>query len=814
MSVNIETVIADLDQALKDAQSLVPSTPVPVVSGTIPASGFYVDSKTGLAYYNGKICNGWNQGGYYIDGVKGSPFKSVNGVMEYDAGAGFLPFTGWGPGGQYDKGVLVKAPVTTTPPPSSSGGSTTSTPTSSGIPSTGFYLDKTTGLAYYNGAIANGWYTGGQYSGGHLVTPETPAGFYNLPPVVPGSMTTSNGISYTVVPESLKVLQAMENSLPKFHTLPMFPLSNGYLNKNAVWDGTGISVTGSANETLSVQLLLTPSGTSPVDVSVSLGGLPFSANLFQEWFSLNNWGPPNNQFSEPPWTGYMPEALIPFVDSDTGTVLVGSMTLTAGQMSAVWIDLPIPKGQTPGTFSGVITVTIGTASFHIPISVTVTSIALPDFNSDPSMLMAWGELYATRFIVANGLPWPLNAPGIALFQSYQKFMNAYCMDLQFDELDPVLTPDFTTNTCTVDWTSYDATMKPSLSGSLFPSGQPMRAVMAPIGEEWNMVQYGNWSYDSGPPPAGLMAMLTSYTKQIVAHWNASGYAADPFAYIWDEPQGKNGTWNVYATIVDYANAVNAGNDWKTRAVRFFVTCSPEPLPKDYGDQTGVYASSILELSTPAQGQQSWVLDWAPNATYYYAGPGTSTPDLSIEGIKKSSMAPRPIRSWFYQSGPPFVGNMQQNGEGIDLATYALAAFKYNVNGIFLWAVNFWGGYNGDASLKDPTLSPYLHTQDGIMVMPGTLLPTIGIKSIPGPVPTNKLAMWRRGYQDYMYLWLVQKKNLALAQTLIDGIMSSALDYGNFQPVYSDPDYNHAGKWSHNPDDYVTLRQACMKALGA
>lgn len=804
---NINTVIADLKQALADAEALVKSVAVPPPT-VIPQAGLFTDPQTGILWYNGKIVFGWINGTYYIDGKKGSPFKTINNVLEYDSGSGFKPFSGWAgsPSVQYVNGVPLKNTSTSSPTP-------VSTASSNEIPLQNTYLDPKTGLMWfdYNGKmiLANIWINGKQYSDGHLVTDFAPVGFYNLPPRVPGSMTHSGSLAYCAIPPSLKVMRDMVSGLPQFFTLPMHPLSDNYINKNSVWDGKTVSVSGVKNGTVSFQLLLTSTSTSSLSTTVSINGLPVKPNLFLEWFSDSTWGQNGGVYGEPPYTGYLPEALIPF--EDEGNQIVTSLILAQGQITAVWIDIPVAKLDTAGTFSGNIEIISGASTIQIPLSLTILDVTLPDFNSDPSHIKAWGELYTNRFVIGNNLVWPLDQTGIDLYQAYQIFLNSYCMDTQLEEIWPTTTYDTATDTTVLDWTLYDLAQGPANSGTLFPSGQPQRAVIAPIGEEWSVGSF-NWNYKQGPPPPKMMNILTSYIQGIVSHWNTNGWKSDTFAYLWDEPQGKDGSWNIYSTIVEYAKAVNSGNDFKGSVCRMFLTAAPEPLPLDFPSDSGVSATSHLELVTPKTGENSWVLDWAPGGVIAYPGPGTKNPDLSLSGVKKLSSAPVPIRTWFYQGMPPFTGEMQQNCEGQDMALYPLLAYKYGIDGCFVWSIDFWGGYNTQPTPSNPVNSPYKTTSDGLMIFPGNLLPTVGFKAIKGPIPTNKLAMWRQGYQTYLLLWMLEQKDPTQAQALFDTLITSGLNMNGWTPNYTNPNYNNAGLWSHNPDDYETVRIKCADLL--
>ena len=220
------------------------------------------------------------------------------------------------------------------------------------------------------------------------------------------------------------------------------------------------------------------------------------------------------------------------------------------------------------------------------------------------------------------------------------------------------------------------------------------------------------------------------------------------------------------------------------------------------------------LATPGY-STSWVTTWSPSPGIYMTGqpgPGLSygvdptiiagtgyqyTLDLT-EGVPALSTAPAPIERWTYNNGGGGSGGVYRR------VTY-WAAYKYGQDetiasvgdpspatpapgGLWSWIGNFWGGYNGTASASScNSLSPFVANGDDqgdTYIFPGNELgcyytanpvgetvltanPAVNTtctsnnysvcNGISGPIATRELEQWRRGYEDYEYLYLYGKQ---------------------------------------------------------
>lgn len=664
--------------------------------------------------------------------------------------------------------------------------------------------------------------------------------------------------------DSIKVLQATDPVTGN----PVIPMPTGYslpanfTQSNDVWNGTTQTVTvqGASRETVAFQVFVAAynQNLSGMDVQVSSlsgngGILPASSvTLFREWYvPVSYQSGPN--FASLSNTGNYPDPLIPF-QNPYGSGTVGTpFSVSSGQVQGIWMDVAIPTGTSAGTYSGTISIIEGaTVIKTLNLDVIVWNGTLPTFDSSNIMLKTWIPLYSSRIVAGEGLPngsaASITSGFISMIQKYQVLGHAYDFDTQGDQVvPPSLTYNTTNNTVTIpSWTSYDQLEGPALTGALFPDGNPMRVINAPIIEEWNASEsYSNWSYTSGTaPPTGLMSMLTNYVSQISLHFQANGWIhAELLGYLWDEPGGKLSQSSVlYEDVADYAQAVDAAdaaNGWSlTNApVRFFLTTGTECTPGAFPLETASQCTWHEGLSYPSVSGISadWVLDWAPSAAFYEPGPSGLSPDYTIDGVSASSGTsgiPSPIEKWVYQYHDPFIGGANLNNEAIGFRVWPWIAFKYGLDGIFYWAATYWGTPTTSSTPSNSAITPYLWVQnygspytcgqnvcldqpsDGVMFYPGAQLPLIGLPAIAGPVPSIRMAMWRRGYQDYMYMWqLVQAGQSAQAMTTVNGIVNRALNWAMIDPYYKISGYNSPGAWSHNPIDYDNARLSMAHLLG-
>jgi hypothetical protein len=581
--------------------------------------------------------------------------------------------------------------------------------------------------------------------------------------------------------------------------------------------------------------------------------------------------------------------LVPFYDPYDALheSLVGKYNVQSGTTQAAWVDLNLPAHPVPGEYNGSVSVSVnGVSMWHANLHLIVFDGTLPAFDSSQTQLKTWGEVYNTRFWIGERIN--SNAMFDHYFHEYQKMGHQYDIDLSFDDYLPQETINYTSNNISINWSAYDALYGPSLTGHylngtpFFEDGTKMRVLNSPITEAWTPSGYG-WSInDNTTPPQGMMNLLTNYSYQISTHAQASGWnGTDILGYAFDEPEDKVANitncghsycaYNLFSDIALYFQAINKGNienQWRD-PVRPFLTGPPACLPGvpwDPSSPNDTGANCVVHhgLSYPNNISDDWVLDWSPGSPMYVPGPvqgpygvynqsyspnGTNY-QYTMNAVAANSTAPVPIEKWTYQSGPPFEGGIWLGTPGTGPREWSWGAEKYNLTGYWIWAVDFWPKVSGGCNNGAYSAATGNSGADGILFYPGNQLDCIGypnadgLGGIAGPLPSIRLEEWRRGYQDSLYIWLLQQQDLKTGQDLLTPIMNSltganqsgswgALNWQGYDPYWYMPgnapggntcttatnpngptgSWNCAGEWSNNPLVWHDARLSLACALG-
>lgn len=120
--------------------------------------------------------------------------------------------------------------------------------------------------------------------------------------------------------------------------------------------------------------------------------------LFREHYIKLDRPSPQRWFANPTrGKGWYADALIPFVDPDTGEDIQGGeldavpFNLAAGYNQPIWVDIFVPRSAAPGKYQGKYTVTSDRGSFAGNINLTVWNFALPVKPSLDSAFDIWKD---------------------------------------------------------------------------------------------------------------------------------------------------------------------------------------------------------------------------------------------------------------------------------------------------------------------------------------------------------------------------------------------------------------------------------------
>jgi len=178
--------------------------------------------------------------------------------------------------------------------------------------------------------------------------------------------------------------------------------------------------------------------------------------------------------------------------------------------------------------------------------------------------------------------------------------------------------------------------------------------------------------------------------------------------------------------------------------------------------------------------------------------------------------------WFYNGGRPHVGAIINDASATDSRMIAWAAYKERINSYFYWHVNHWYhnhqfGPGPDSPLRAQNIWQNSITferrpqyndwanGDGVLIYPGReLVHPEEDRGIDGPVSSVRMANFRRGMQDHLYLTMARKRGLY-------DLINNALEI-TVTKVFAEVDYDDMIHYEQNPDIYDSLIYKLGKAI--
>lgn len=470
-----------------------------------------------------------------------------------------------------------------------------------------------------------------------------------------------------------------------------------------------------------------------------------------------------------------PDPLIPFHDPYAPErTIISSFSLKPETNQPIWFDIYFSPQCRAGSYNGTLEIqSQGRILRDTPVTFNLLNATLPDRVD----LDRWMELYDGRFrmgeLIQNDM-------------EYQKVLNRYfLMAHQYgfatnscSDIAPNIQWDWNTGkSLSVNWSLYDKIYDPLLSGRLTAS-QP-NIFCLPVGTESLSFNWGGFTIHGGSPTPleewnGIPEIATEELARVITqHWKDKGWPIkNAFAFPYDEPAHELFYPYIYQVIAKVNHALHVGSDYKMRVM---LTDAP-------------YAWGKNQRGHNKHDMYNGVDIWAPGSAIFI-------PDRFAKYQSNGK------RTWFYQSGPPFIGASDLASTGVGFRMWFWTAWKYRINGVFYWASDFYPG-NTKAS------NPYKRqgTGDGVVFYPGNELHFIGYPDIDGPIPSIRMAQWRRGYEDYKYFVLLKEKGRgADVDKIVNSLVHRALDDGGYIPYWRNPLWQKPGDWSHDAQAWHKAR---------
>jgi hypothetical protein len=559
---------------------------------------------------------------------------------------------------------------------------------------------------------------------------------------------------------------------------------SGYLRSNPAWDGQRITVAGARGETVAFQVVVQP-GARPlaaVDVVVSElrrdGGGAIAASRtarFREWYLPVTVPSASPAGSAGP--GEYPDALVPADAPRHGL----PVDVGAGRTQAVWIDCAIPVDAVAGTYRGAVTVSAaGGEVARFPLALEVHPFTLPaERHLRWRVGYTMWEAMPAHFGIPEGSPeWLALERSLyrLAWEGHRIAPTTHYHDLRLDargEGDGLA----------IDWGAYDRRFGPYLDGSAFADGVPLNAFSLPI----NL--HAGWPTrrTAEPIPGALEprpgrkvdpATLTAAARLVARHWDERGWRlADAFVYVADEPDRER-----HADVRRACEAIRAGDPRVRTAVAFY---------KEFGrDAAGV----VREFA-------GLVSNWDVAGDH-----------LALPALRERQAAGD--RASMYQGGEPYQGGEALDDDGLALTTWPWIAWRYGLDGLFLYNMTEWSYFRLDRARQlpwsggkreiweNPLNQSWATNSQGVLVYPGQY---VGIR---GVVPSIRLKEVRRGMQDYEYLWLARARGQgALADEIARRLVPRALHEAG--PL---GEIGARGAWERDPRAWDAARRELARAL--
>ena len=522
---------------------------------------------------------------------------------------------------------------------------------------------------------------------------------------------------------------------------------------------TEAAVQGARGETVAFQVVLAAlrgrqriSAEIP-DLQGPGGRIPRErVEAFLEWFIACG---PTPESPASLGAGEHPDALVP---------ILRPFGLAPERNQPVWIDVTIPRDTPPGAYRG----DLRFASDADPlVRVALTVEVYPFEIPRRPRLTAWVPVYGGRLMEAEGLDRMSREEAREVVWKYYRMAHAHRFVTQIAEEEPQLGWNPASGQLvSTDWKEYDARNGPALDGSLFDDGEP-----PPV---WKVGGFMGWGKafggsidEAGITPARRRA-LGEYAVEIDSHFGERGWTRPRlFMYLIDEPHFREHPSRAWLAKA-YGDAIHASRT----GIRYMLTAAPQESAVPVG---------AVDI-------------WAAAASAYYP-------------MRMAARQAAGDWAWFYQDGEPFVGGHDLLGEAIGLRSWGWIAWRFKVDGVFLWVGNFWNG----SPYRDARTWSADDPGNGVLFYPGRRLADVGEAPINGPVSSLRMKSLRRGLFDYEYFSMLRDLG-GDPDRLVSRIVRSALNDGEWDPVWHHPRWHDHGAWSHDPAEWEGVRRAVARQI--
>lgn len=516
------------------------------------------------------------------------------------------------------------------------------------------------------------------------------------------------------------------------------PLANS--PENVVWDGNKIHIFGARNEIVAFQLIIEAGAKGAQDIDVSVSDLeqgvfviPGSASGSPDPFDYRGRGV--ELFTEhylhitersgggTSWTksaapsdyyyGWVPDILIPF--SAPSGMGGAPFDIPANSNQAVWVDITIPRDAPAGTMVGDVQVIAGgSVILYIPLELQVYNFTLPDESHFPNMFGISESDIALRHGVELD-----SDEFYEVLSCYYQMAHRHRMDLA---------------QLVRNLSQVRRFHNRYLTGALYSEKNGYAGPGEGVGSQmFSIGFYGNLPTEYGGSAANWSQVSWWEGSDAWATWfaeNAPQVSIHKFLAP-DEPDSE-------ADV----RAIKAQADWSH-------------------SNTGI-GGTIPTFVTHwiAPEYQGSVDIWSISANHTLAGsiPNTDPEDVQFEKSLGHQIG-------VYNGYRPATGSVLIDTDAVDFRVIPWIGWKYDLDHYFYWMSNYWIDWTDNGRrwniFANPRNTQYQRNGSGTFFYPGQDKVYIEEdRGLPGPLASIRMKNWRRGMQDYEYLWLADEMGLA------------------------------------------------------
>jgi hypothetical protein len=435
--------------------------------------------------------------------------------------------------------------------------------------------------------------------------------------------------------------------------------------------------------------------------------------------------------------------------------------LTPGDPVLIWVDVQIPKGTTPDTYLGRLTVSAGEVPIRsLNISLTAWPFVLPDIaeiaflaDLDHQALFAH-HVFDGQRPVSPPRQWDVTPQGSALDAVLRKTM----LLLQEHGVTPLL-PDFVPiakvdadERVAIDWSDYDRVVAPYLSGELFADRRPLPVWRVPF-------------HASYPPPpesgdrsnAAYQRMVELFLSACADHFSERGWLERSFVELPGAVPGRRRSYETARLLGERVKAADSD-------LRTLTGLVPQDLAP-YG-WTGFESTAI-----------GGVIDiWAPAAQFF-------DPRVFLQERSEGREA------YWRLDRPPYSGSIELLARPADTRVIGWQARQYGASAVLLGPANDWGEPGEGLPIPDGERQSLMY--------PGR---SYGLSQ---PVPSMRLKRLHRSAQDLAYLELLDSQGLGHIGSALSDSLCHRAGAEAYQAHFADG--RQAG-WLQDLEVWATARQ--------